>query len=161
MGLPKGRGVRGKRPAFRELPYKYKVNTDSEKDGEAEISRKKALLRLNSQRVYMQAGSATKALDSLRDSMKWLRVMSENMDKEEVEEVAPLLDVVSLALKGMGNVHRQKINAAAQMERELEKEVIRVRSARLRLARMAAKKAADHMKMRVWGIPEVSLGDPL
>lgn len=167
MDLPKGKGKRGKRPIFRtfrqmglkpgELPFKFRVNTDPEKDDETEITRKTALLRLNSQRVYLQLGCSAQALNSFRQTMRWLNTLVENTDEEDQKEIAPFLAIMQVALEGMKALSHNKTELAVQMEKEVETEHRRARLARIRLAKESAERAK---KKRIASLAP-SLGGPV
>ena len=123
----------GLRP--RELPFKFRTDIDPEHDGETEISRKRSLMRLNTQRIYMQMGCTAHAFLSLTASVKWLARLSENVDEEEREGVAPLLEMAKAVLGKAGEFNRKKIAQSVSMEEEVSGAIRKTRKARLRLAK--------------------------
>jgi len=154
MNLPKPKGKRGKRPirpAFRtskqlglregEIPFKFRVEIDPLKDDGAEVSRKKALLRLNSQRVYMQMGCVAKAHVSMAEAAKWLGRLHESMDEEDRQAAAPLIAAAGRLLGEVERLARQKTDLAVRMEEAGEREWKHARAAWDRLAKAAANKS--------------------
>jgi hypothetical protein len=123
-----------------EIPFKFRVDIDPEKDNEVEVSRKRALLRLNSQRVYMQMGCAVKAHNSMRETAKWIANLFENMDEEDRTAAASVFMRIEGLLFGLENLSNQKILQAVNMEELVERERRRAQAARVYLSRIAADK---------------------
>ena len=144
-----------------EVPFKFRVDTDPEQDNETEISRKRSLLRLNSQRVYMQMGCAVKAYNSMKETAKWIANLFENMDEEDRATCAPVFMGMEGMLFGLESLSNQKIAQAIKMEEMVEEERKRVRAARMRLAKVSldkSKKANEFGVFRLHGSsPNVSI----
>jgi len=142
---------KGNRPRFRtrkqlglkagELPFKFRVDINPDDDGETEVSRKRALLRLNSQRVYTQMGCSVQALGSMRTVMRWLSRLMENMDEEDQKAALPAVSAASASLSRIDALSREKVEQAVRMEEEVERARKDARVARVRLAKAALEKA--------------------
>jgi hypothetical protein len=146
----------GLRPG--ELPFKFRTDIDPEHDGETEISRKRSLMRLNTQRIYMQMGCTAQAFLSLAASVKWLARLSENVDEEEREAVAPLLEMVKNVLGKAGEFNRKKIAQAVSMEEEVNGAIKKTRKVRLRLAKEHSDKVK---KTKEFGILRLGVMSPI
>ena len=118
-----------------ELPYKFRTELDVKEDGETEVAQKRALLRLNSQRVYSQMGCAVQALNSMKESAKWLSRLLDNMDEEDKTDISPILAMVGTSLYGLEQLSAQKVKYAVKMEELLEKERRKARTVRMRIAK--------------------------
>ena len=118
-----------------ELPFKFRADLDVKEDGETEVVQKRALLRLNSQRVYSQMGCAVQALNSMKESAKWLSRLLDNMDEEDKTNIGPILAMVGTSLYGLEQLSAQKVKYAVQMEELLEKERRKARTCRMRIAK--------------------------
>src|SRR5208282_1480429 len=99
-----------------EIPFKFRADIDPEHDTETEISQKKSLLRLNSQRVYMQMGCAVKAYNSMKETAKWIANLFENMDDEDRAACAPVFLGMEGMLFALENLSNNKITQAVKME---------------------------------------------
>ena len=117
------------------LPFKFRTDIDPEHDGETEISRKRSLMRLNTQRIYMQMGCAAQAFNSLVAAVKWLIRLLENTDEEEREAIAPLLAMFRDIAGKADEFNRLKIGQAVLMEELVEGAIKKARKSRLRLAK--------------------------
>ena len=124
-----------------EVPFKFQAGIDPDKDNETEISRKRSLLRLNSQRVYMQMGCAVKAYNSMKETAKWIANLFEHMDEEDRTECASVFMGIEGMLFGLETLSNQKIALAVKMEEMVEKERKHARTARMRLAKISADKS--------------------
>jgi hypothetical protein len=131
-----------------ELPYKFRVDI-GEKDTETEVSDKRALLHLNSQRVYMQMGCAAQALSSMRQVANWLGRLMENMDEEDRAAMAPTLEAFEISFHSLEDLSRKRADIAVRMEELVERERRKARGARTRLMRESAEKSR---RMNEFGI---------
>lgn len=136
-----------------ELPYKFRVEI-GDKDTETEVSNKRALLRLNSQRVYMQMGCAAQALNSMRQTANWLGRLMENMDEEDRTSLAPTLEAFEISLHSLEDLSRRKTGNAVRMEELVERERKKARGARTRLMKESSEKSR---RMNEFGILSASL----
>jgi len=136
-----------------ELPYKFRVEI-GDKDTETEVSNKRALLRLNSQRVYMQMGCAAQALNSMRQTANWLGRLMENMDEEDRTAVAPTLEAFEISFRSLEDLSRRKTENAVRMEELVERERKKARGARTRLMKESSEKSR---RMNEFGILGASL----
>ena len=123
-----------------ELPYKFRVEI-GDKDTETEVSNKRALLRLNSQRVYMQMGCAAQALNSMRQTANWLGRLMDNMDEEDRTAVAPTLEAFEISFRSLEDLSRRKTGNAVRMEELVERERKKARGARTRLMKESSEKS--------------------
>ncbi len=123
-----------------ELPYKFRVEI-GDNDTETEVSNKRALLRLTSQRVYMQMGCAAQALNSMRQTANWLGRLLENTDEEDSDALAPTLEAFEISLRSLEDLSRRKIDSAVRMEELVERERKKARAARTRLMRESSDKS--------------------
>jgi len=131
-----------------ELPYKFRVDIGN-KDTETEVADKRALLRLNSQRVYMQMGCAAQALNSMHQTANWLGRLMENMDEEDRTAMAPTLEVFEISLHSLEDLSRRKADNAVRMEELVERERRKARGARQRLMKESVEKSR---RMNEFGI---------
>ena len=105
-----------------ELPFKFRVDIDPEVDNEVEISRKRALLRLNSSKVYNLMGLSIKAQESQKTALRWLVQLSEEMDieddqlQQERNLLLPLIATLQDAFKKLSLVRQAKVRQAEAME---------------------------------------------
>jgi hypothetical protein len=118
-----------------ELPFKFRVEIDPKEDGEVEVSRKRALLRLNSQRIYAQMGCSVQALNSMKNTALWMARLAENMDEEDKSTVLPILVATEGMLSGLEDLSHRMTGRAMQMEEVVEKERKHARAARQRLVK--------------------------
>ena len=148
------------RPSFRtrkqmglkpgELPFKFQASIDPEHDGEAEVSRKQSLMRLNSQRTYMQMGCAAQALQAQQNAVRWLKRLSENMDEDDRGAIAPIVMMAWEVLSRVEALSRDKTGQAVLMEEEIEKARGHAKAVRERLIRMRAEKAKKDREFGVF-----------
>lgn len=132
-----------------EIPFKYRADIEPEQDDETEVIRKEALLRLNSQRVYMQMGCAVKAYNSIKETAKWVANLFENMDEEDRNAASSVFMGIEGMMFGLESLSNQKIEQAVRMEELVERERKKARAARMRLSRMAS---AKYKKANQFGI---------
>jgi hypothetical protein len=124
-----------------ELPEKFRVEIDPAHDSETEVSGKRALLRLNSRRVYAQMGMSAQALEGMRRAAGWLGRLLDESDGDDRDALAPVLEASEITLRMLEDLSRRKAGAAARMEELLERGRRKARAARERLSREASAKS--------------------
>ena len=151
-----------------EVPFKYRVDINTDFDGETEISNKRALLRLNTQRIYTQMGCAAQAANNLTAAYKWLTRLLENMDDDERAKVEPLLVSMTESLTRMTLLKQEKIEQAVQMEKIGEESYAQARKARVRMDKAKkdkVKKSNEFGILRLgnteMNLPVIGSGQPL
>ena len=137
------------------LPFKFRVDIDPQADNEAEVTRKRALLRLNSNKVYNLMGMAVKAQEAQRSALQWLLRFCDELDvedKELQEERAKLLPVIQSlqeALSTLTTVRKTKIRQAEEMEEVATNARNRARQARMRISKKAKQPKEEFWLMRL------------
>lgn len=145
-----------------ELPFKFRVEIDPEKDDVTEIARKRALLRLNSDRVYKQMAFSTQAADAQKAVLNWLLRLGDNMDDEEKKLLAPVIREVQASLKKLQTIQTDKVNQAVKMEELVTKGRRTARKARLRILEREAKERKHKLgDFWVTRLPDSSLDIPV
>ncbi len=127
----------------KNLPPSFKLWEIHDGDSDAEITRKRSLMRLDSRRIYAAMGLSTKAYGNLKNVMVLLTRLWEHLDDKEREAFAPTAEFLKKGLLGLAELTSKKVNLAAQMEETLTREYHRahqVRQART-TAQIVAKKA--------------------
>lgn len=132
-----------------ELPFKYRVEIDPENDDEAEVTRKRALLRVNSNRIYTQMGFAVKAQEAHHNAIRHLEHLIDNSDDNEKKALVPLLSNLRQAAAVLSNLRSTKIAYAEQMEEFLTKAHSNTRKARVSQEKKAARKKAEFFTLRL------------
>jgi hypothetical protein len=123
-----------------EVPFKFRVEFDP-KDDEVEISRKRSLLRLNSDKVYKIMAYAVKAQESQRAALQYLIRLTDEMDIDDKviqEERKALLGVVQTldeVFARLSAVRTEKIKQAERMEELATKARSTARKARTRMSK--------------------------
>jgi hypothetical protein len=126
-------------PFSDQLPERFKEWTINKHDGEAEIYRKRSLMRLDSRKIYNQMGLSVRAHENHKATLLWLTGLMEFLDDQERKELAPIVERLKICFDVMGMVRRSKIAQAAQMEKLMEK--MYADSRRARITAEAKKKA--------------------
>ncbi len=135
-----------------EIPFKFRVEIDAEHDGETEIARKRALLRLNSQRIYMQMSSSVQAYQGQRQVLRWLGVLTENLDEAGREAVAPHIMACQDLLLRLDTLSQEKIKQAVDMEEVLTEARTKARQARLRLTKLRIEKSRKQAEFGIFSL---------
>jgi hypothetical protein len=151
LGLAKG-----------ELPYKFRVEINPEADNEVEITRKRALLRLNSDRTYKQMAFSTQAADHQKIVLGWLLQLGDNMDEDEKKSLIPIIGSVQKALEDLQVLKTEKINQAVKMEEVVERGRKTARKARIRIAERTSKEKRHQLgEFWVLRLPDTSVDIPI
>jgi len=112
-------------------------------DNDAEISRKRSLMRLDSHKVYNQMGLVMRAYQNQKAVMISLTRLWGFLDEDERDEFSPTADLLKQGLMGLAKFSAKKVDLAAAMEDALLKERRRIhviRGAKDAIS-LAAKKA--------------------
>lgn len=123
-----------------EVPFKFRVEFEAN-DDEVEISRKRSLLRLNSDKVYKIMAYAVKAQESQRAALQYLIRLTDEMDIEDKviqEERKALLGIVQTldeVFARLSVVRTEKIKQAERMEELATKARSTARKARTRMSK--------------------------
>lgn len=139
-------------------------------DDETEIIRKRSLMRLDSRKTYNAMGLSLRAHEAQKASLLWLSKLWEFLSEEEREALAPAVSILKLGYAELKRVAEAKVNEAAAMEIEMEKEYRAARQARQRLMAAEAKRRAEdrskvvpilpHEDTEGYGNPEPATVDP-
>jgi hypothetical protein len=135
-----------------EVPFKFRVEVNPEVDGEVEVVRKRALLKLNSERVYTQMGCAAKAHTASVETNKWLLRMLEHCDAEEKIQLAPLLEGLALIQVKLAHIRDIKVDQSVKMEEVLTEAYKQSRKVR---KVVASKKSNKLKKSADFSIPKL------
>ena len=92
-----------------------------ESDDETEIIRKRSLMRLDSKRSYSALGLISRAYDTQRGTLLWLKHLTEFLDEEEREALAPTFDILKRVFSDITRLKQIKAFNVAEMEIALEK----------------------------------------
>lgn len=139
---------------------------DANNDDETEIITKRSLMRLDSRKAYNQMGLALRSHEAQKAALLWLSRLWELLSKEEQVALAPTLEHMRRGYADIKLVAQSKVNAAAKMEVEAEKEHKQARSARLRLHNQRKAKEAATVQIRPgqdtegFGVPDLAVIDP-
>jgi hypothetical protein len=106
---------------------------DAKSDDETEIIRKRSLMRLDSRKTYNQMGLALRAHDASKAAVLWLSRLWELLSEDEQRAIAPAIDHIRRGYADLKLVAQSKVNEAAKMEVELEREHKAARAARAKL----------------------------
>lgn len=124
---------------------KYAAWQISDRDDDTEIVRKRSLMRLDSRRTYEAMGSSVRAHEAQKASLLWLVRLFDVSDEAEKEALGRMIRQAKAAFEQLGEVRRDRIAAAAGMEKAMEAAHAQARRARLKQAdkaRADARRAA-------------------
>jgi hypothetical protein len=128
-------------PKAQAAADKYSLwRIDTSRDSDTEIIRKRSLMRLDSRRTYNAMGLSLRAHEANKAALLWLSRLWEFLSKEEQVALTPALDHLKRGFADLKLVAQAKVNEAARMETEMEKEHKSARAARIRLMNEEAKK---------------------
>src|SRR5271170_2305162 len=113
---------------------------DASNDDDTEIIRKRSLMRLDSRRTYNAMGLSLRAHEAQKAALLWLSRLWEFLSDEEQTALAPTLEFLKRGFADLKVLAQAKVQEAARMEIELEREHKSARIARTRLLSEAAKK---------------------
>ena len=141
-----GAALRGEEfAALAGAPERFGDWQISDRDGDTEIVRKRALMRRDSRKAYNAAGLSVRAHDNLKAAMLFLGGLGEYLDDSERAGAAEAAGLMRRAYEELGRVRQAKVADAAAMEVALEKAHRDARRARLRQADAARKRAAKEI----------------
>ena len=130
-----------KGPAAALAADKYSLwRIDPTRDDEAEIIKKRSLMRLDSRKTYNAMGLSLRAHEANKAALLWLSRLWGFLSDEEQTALTPALEHLKRGFADLKIVAQAKVNEAARMEVELEKEHKAARTARIRLMNEEAKK---------------------
>jgi hypothetical protein len=104
---------------------------DPANDDDTEIIRKRSLMRLDSRKTYNAMGLSLRAHEANKAALLWLSRLWEFLSDEEQSALTPALEHLKHGFADLKVVAQAKVNEAARMEIELEKEHKAARAARL------------------------------
>lgn len=145
------------------LPFKFRVEIDPQVDDEAEVTRKRALLRLNSSKVYSLMGLSVKAQESQKAALQWLVRLADELDIEdkalqkERGELLPLIQTLQDAFQKLTAIRTVRIKQAEAMEEEATKARSNARKVRTRIM----KKKAIEKDFWVLRLPDSNVDVPI
>jgi hypothetical protein len=145
------------------LPFKFRVDIDPQVDDEVEVTRKRALLRLNSSKVYNLMGLSVKAQESQKAALQWLVRLADELDIEdealqkERGELLPLIQTLQEAFQFLTRVRQNKIKQAEAMEEVATKARSGARKVRARIM----KKKAVEKEFWVLRLPDSNVDVPI
>jgi hypothetical protein len=140
---------------------------DTVNDDDTEIIRKRSLMRLDSRKTYNAMGLSLRAHEAEKAALLWLSRLWEFLSKDEQVALTPALEHLKRSFADVRLVAQSKVNEAARMEIELEKEHKAARTARIRLIKAATKKQVEAAKQITPGqdtegmnLPDPAVLDP-
>jgi len=130
----------------KNLPPSFKLWEIHDGDSDAEITRKRSLMRLDSNKIYSVAGLSSKAYGNMKNVVMLTSRLWAFLDDNEREAFAPTAESIKEGLIGLAELSAKKINLAARMEEVLTREHRRVHQVRqAKAASIAAKKKATRV----------------
>lgn len=140
---------------------------DAANDDDTEITRKRSLMRLDSRKTYNTMGLSLRAHEGAKAALLWLSRLWEFLSDEEQIALTPALEHLKRGYADLKLVAQSKINEAARMEIEMDKEHRAARTARIRLIgdakkakEAAAKQIMPHEDTEGFGVPEPATLSP-
>jgi hypothetical protein len=129
-----------------KLPFKFRVEINPDADGEIEIVRKRALLRLNSSRVYSQMGSAIHAHEMAAGTLSWLQRLMEISEPEDLPALEEIKAKLAPTVAALSNIRSQAIDRAVDMEELFSTAHKSARQARLNILERARIKRRNEIE---------------
>jgi hypothetical protein len=145
------------------LPFKFRVDIDPQVDDEVEVTRKRALLRLNSSKVYNLMGYSVKAHESQKTALQWLIRFADELDiddealQKERAQLIPLIQTLQDSLQTLNRIRQNKIKQAEAMEEVGTEARQKARKVRTRVA----KKKAQEQEFWVLRLPDSNIDVPI
>ena len=143
-----------------EVPPKYQnwqINADY--DDVTEIVKKRALMRLDSRKLYSALGLSIRASDCQKATLSSLSRMWEFLDEEEKKILSTTMERLKITLGEIQKVCEKKIIETSEMEKALEKARMSARKARIRIT-ADEQKAQIAAKQIIPGEDTEGLSDP-
>jgi hypothetical protein len=146
------------------LPFKFQVEINEATDDEVEVVRKRALLRLNSRKVYGLMGVSVKAQEAQKSALGWLMRLADEMDiddptlQEERNELLPLIKTMQETLGKLTAIRQVKVKQAERMEEVASKARRKAAAVRRRVAKKEIEKSKDFFVLR---LPESNVDIPV
>lgn len=145
------------------LPFKFRVDIDPQFDNEVEVTRKRALIRLNSSKIYNLMGYSIKAQESQKAALQWLIRLSDELDiddediQKERSQLLPLIHTLQDSLQTLTRIRQEKIKQAEAMEEVVTKARSTARKVRNRIA----KKKLQEREFWVLRLPNSNIDVPI
>jgi hypothetical protein len=141
---------------------------DALNDDDTEITKKRSLMRLDSRKTYNAMGLSLRAHEAEKAALLWLTRLWEFLSEEEQAALTPALEHLKRSFAGVRLVAQSKVNEAARMEIEMDKEHKAARSARLRLMGEEAEKRKEAATKQItpgedtegMNVPDLAVIDP-
>jgi hypothetical protein len=128
-----------KGPKATSAADKYSLwRIDPANDDDTEIIRKRSLMRLDSRKTYNAMGLSLRAHEAEKAALLWLSRLWAFLSDEEQAALTPAVEHLKHSFADVKLVAQAKVNEAARMEIELEKEHKAARTARIRLQKVKA-----------------------
>jgi hypothetical protein len=144
-----------------DLPPEYSAWEVREGDDEAEIYRKRSLMRLDSRKIYNQMGLSVRAQESAKATLLWLQRMWGFLENEEQHALGPTLQKLTEAFEFLTRVRQAKIVQATKMEKAMEKAYTLARKARMaadaKRRKEASKFPAPEQDSEGLGLPPMTI----
>lgn len=115
-------------------------------DSEAEIVRKRSLMKLDTRRLYNQMGMSVRAQESSKSALLWLTQLISILSEKEKEELAPVLTQLNMVFNKLSSVRQSKIFQAVRAEQAIEKAYQKARQIRVKHEIAASKKRKKSSK---------------
>lgn len=128
-------------------------------DDETEIIRKRSLMRLDSRKIYNQMGLSLRAHEAQKAALLWLSKLWDILDDEEKEALTPAFEHMKRGYIDLRTLAQAKIDAAAMMEIEMEREHRAARQARLRIMAAEAKRRVEELDQSRSKVVEIKPGE--
>jgi hypothetical protein len=149
------------------LPFKFQIEIDDATDDEPEVIRKRALLRLNSRKVYDLMGVSVKAQEAQKAAVGWLTRLADEMDiddptlQQERNALIPLIMSMQDSLKKLTAIRQVKVKQAEQMEEIATKARRKAGAVRSRIAKKAQDERMKNKAFFVLRLPESNVDLPV
>lgn len=149
------------------LPFKFQIEIDDATDDEPEVIRKRALLRLNSRKVYDLLGVSVKAHESQKVALSYLMRLADELDiddptlQEERQRLIPLIESMQKTLKELTAIRQVKVKQAEKMEEVATKARRKAGSVRSRIAKREHDKRMQNKDFFVLRLPDSDVDIPV
>lgn len=127
----------------KNLPPSFKLWEIHDGDSDAEITRKRSLMRLDSRKIYNQMGLSMRAYQNLKATMLSLTRLWGFLDEPEREAFAPTAEFLKQGMMGLAELSSKKVALAAEMEEILLRE-----ERKARMVRMAKQTIKDAIRRK-------------
>ena len=162
---PKNRWTKSSAPRSEDKWALWRID---DKDNETEIINKRSLMHLESRKVYNTMGLSLRAHEASKASLLWIAKLWELLSEEERAAISPAIEHLKRGYADIKVVAQAKVNEAAKMEIEVEKELKAARKQRIKLLAAEAKRKKDAATKQIepgkdtegMNVPDLATIDP-